>query len=388
MDEDEVGDGGCDGEAKACEGRHQLFHPQCIVRDSLFDKGLVADRSSTGSDSRRAHVERAAHPVQRIDDGGRAVHPANAQGRETVDLREGAGHHHIVVAGDKLKTSLIIVLAHIFGISRIQHQQNVLRQVGLKTANFGHGNIGSGGVAWVGDEHHLGLWRDGAKDRIDIDSAILFLHRDRGCTGAHDLDLVDEEAVLGDDRLIARAQIDVAQQAKQFVRTIAAHDIRDVETMDIGNCLTQRDRLPVRINFQMARGRPESFDRLRARPKRRFVGRELINLRNAVHMFLAGNISGDIQNTRTRNRLAKLCTHLIDLWKNAGEPGNNNAGGIRPEWALCRGSARLSLACRRACCGHALWRKHGHENPPGRALCDGQSLIEAFLRFHHDDTGK
>lgn len=37
-------------------------------------------------------------------------------------------------------------------------------------------------------------------------------------------------------------------------------------------------------------------------------------------MLLARNISGDIQNTRTRNRLAKLCTHLIDLWKAPENP--------------------------------------------------------------------
>ena len=264
----------------------------------------------------------------------------------------------------------------------------MFRQAGLQAADFRNGNIGAGGIARIGDENHLGLRRHGCEDRIHIHRTILFLHRHRGRARTHDLDLVNEETVFGDDRLIARAQINVAKQAEKLVRTVAAHDIRDVETVHVGNRLAQRDRLTVRIDFQMAGSRAESLYRLRARPKRRFVGGELINLRDAVHMFLARNISGDIQNTRTRNRLAKLCTHLIDLWKSAGEPGKSNAGGIRPEWALCRGSARFSLACGSAGGGHPLRGQHRHKNATRGALGDGQSLIETLLGFHHDDTGK
>ncbi|MNY05866.1 hypothetical protein D3C86_1385980 [compost metagenome] len=264
----------------------------------------------------------------------------------------------------------------------------MFRQTSLKAADFRDRNIGAGGIAGIGDENHLRPWRDGGENGVHIDGAILFLHRHRRCARTHDLDLVDEETMFGDDRLIARAQINVAKHAEQLVRTVAAHDIRNVETVHVGNRLAQRNRLSVRIDFQMAGRGAEGLYGFRAGPKRRFIGGELINLRNTVHMFLAGNISSDIQNTRTRNRLAKLCTHLIDLWKSAGETGKSNAAGIRPECAFCRGLARLSLLHGGAGGGHPLRRQNRHENPTRSTLRDRQSLIEAFLRFHHDYTGK
>ena len=45
-----------------------------------------------------------------------------------------------------------------------------------------------------------------------------------------------EEAVFGDDRLIAGAEIDMADQAEQLIGAVAAHDIGGVQTMHAGNC--------------------------------------------------------------------------------------------------------------------------------------------------------
>ena len=87
------------------------------------------------------------------------------------------------------------------------------------------GNIGTGRIARIGDEDDLRLLGHGREDRVDIDAAILFLDDDWRRAGGHDLDLVDEEAMLGDDALVARRQIDMAEQAEQLVGTVAADQV-------------------------------------------------------------------------------------------------------------------------------------------------------------------
>ncbi|MNL47339.1 hypothetical protein D3C87_1701230 [compost metagenome] len=105
----------------------------------------------------------------------------------------------------------------------------------------------------------------------------------------------------------------MAQQAKQLIRTVATQDIGDVQSMDIGNCLTQNRCLPIGINFQMIGSCAKGFYRFRAWAERRFIGRKLVYLGHTRRMFLAWNISGNLQNARTRNGLAQLFMHGNDL---------------------------------------------------------------------------
>ena len=80
-----------------------------------------------------------------------------------------------------------------------------------------------------------------------------------------------------------------------------------------GDRLAQFQRLPVRIDLQMIRRLPEGLDSLGAGPERRLVGGQLEDPRNAGRMFLAGHIGGDVQDSRTRNRLVDDDAHGIDL---------------------------------------------------------------------------
>ncbi|MNL29140.1 hypothetical protein D3C87_1508150 [compost metagenome] len=137
----------------------QLIAPEKIMLDGRFHKSLIAQGSSAGGNRGCIEVERAARTVQRIDDVHRAVHPADTQCGKTVSFGKRAGHNDVGPVRHQLKAGFIVVLAHIFSIGRIDHQKNMLRQAGLQAANFRDRNIGAGGIAWIGDEHHLRLRR-------------------------------------------------------------------------------------------------------------------------------------------------------------------------------------------------------------------------------------
>ena len=230
-----------------------------------------------------------------------------------MDLRKRAGHHHVPVGRHQLEARLIIIASDIFGIGSVENQDNVLRQAGLQAAHFVDRNIGARRVAGIGKKDHFGVWRDRSKDRIDSDLAIGFLHGDRSRAGPHDLDLVNQEAMLGDDRLIAGRQIDVAEQAEQFIGPIAAHQVGDVEAIDGGDRLAQFDRLAVRIDFKLGRSLLEGLDRLRAWPQRGLVRRQLIDLGDTRRMLLARHVSGNIKDTGAWRGALDVCAHGISF---------------------------------------------------------------------------
>jgi len=115
--------------------------------------------------------------------------------------------------------------------------------------------------------------------------------------------------VLGDDALVARAEIDMAEQAEQFVGTVAAQDIGLVQPVHFGDRLAQRRGLAVGIDLQMAGALLEGVDRLRAGAHRCFVRRQLEDPRDTGGMLLAGHIGGNVEDTRTRSGLHAVAAH-------------------------------------------------------------------------------
>ncbi len=124
----------------------------------------------------------------------------------------------------------------------------------------------------------FGLRRDRGEDCIDINRRVLLLDGNGRGTSTHDLDLVDEKAVLGDDGFIAgRRDRQWQSRAEQLVRAVAAHDVSRIKTVNRRDGFAQLERLAVGIPFQLLGSGAEGIDCLRARPERRFVGRELVN---------------------------------------------------------------------------------------------------------------
>ena len=102
---------------------------------------------------------------------------------------------------------------------------------------------------------------------------------DRHRAGRLDVDPVDQEAVLGEDRLVARRQIGLRQQAEDLVGAVRADDVGRVQPMRLGDRLAQ-PASPSRPDKTPAS--PASLahrlDRLGRGAERVLVGRQLVTL--------------------------------------------------------------------------------------------------------------
>ena len=104
--------------------------------------------------------------------------------------------------------------------------------------------------------------------------------------------------MLGEDRLVADAEVGVRQHRQDLVGAGAANDAVGVQPV------ARRDRSPqqscrsIGIALQCAGDILERGDRLGAWPQRRFVGRQLYRLDPGGKLALARNVSVDFQNAR------------------------------------------------------------------------------------------
>ena len=157
MDEQEIADARRDLEAQGLDLAGEPGEPFLVVLDGLRDMRLVLDRGDAGGHGRAVDVERAADAVDRIDDVGRRHHPAEAQVGEAVDLREGAGHHHVLGGRDEFEPRLVIVAADVFRIGRVEHQHHMRRQARVQALHLVEGEVGARRVVGIGEEDDLGL---------------------------------------------------------------------------------------------------------------------------------------------------------------------------------------------------------------------------------------
>ena len=169
--------------------------------------GMILKRGDARSDGRAGDVERSPDAVQRIGHRGRAIGPAEPERSEAVDLGEGARHHRVVGGGHKLDAGLVVVGPHIFGVGRVEHEEHIVGEAGAQPLHLVEGQVGAGRVVGVGDEDHARGRAHAGEDGIDIRGEVGLRCGDRGRAARQNRDLVNEEAVLAVDRLIARAEI-------------------------------------------------------------------------------------------------------------------------------------------------------------------------------------
>ena len=238
----------------------------------------VLDRGDRRQHRRRRDVERPANPVDRIDDVGRAEHPADPQRRQPVDLGEGVRHHGVFGGRHQFDAELVIVARHVVGIGGVEHQQHMRRQAGAQPLDLVERQIGPGRVVRVGEPHQLGARRHPREDRVDVGGEVGLGRDDVLGAVRHRRDRVHQKAVRGGDRLVAMAEIGVRQQIEDFVRAGAADDAVGVEPEGAADRLAQHPRGAFRIVLQMRRRLLVDFHRLRRRPERGLVGRQLEHL--------------------------------------------------------------------------------------------------------------
>ena len=211
----------------------------------------VLDRGDRRQHRRRRDVERPADAVDRIDDMGRAEHPADPQRGQPVDLGEGVGHHGVLGGRDQLDADLVVVARHVVGIGGVQHQQHMRRQAGAQPLDLVERQIGAGRVVRVGEPDQLGARRHQLEDRIDVGGEVGLGRDDVDGAVRHRRDRIDQKAVGGRDRLVAVAEIGVRQQIEDLVGAGAADDAVGIEPEGAADRLAQHPRGAFRIVLQM-----------------------------------------------------------------------------------------------------------------------------------------
>ena len=203
MDQHEVADARRHFEPERADLLGEPFEPLRVVRGRALDMSHVGKRSDARGHGRGVHVERPARAVDRIDDVRGRVHPAEPQRRQPVDFRKRAQHHHVVAGRDQFDAGLVVVLAHVFRIGRVDREQYMRRQGRVQAAHLRHRQIRAGRIVRVGDEDDLGLRRHRRQDGVDVGGKVFFRrHHGLGVRGQRG-DPVHEEAVRGVDCLVA-----------------------------------------------------------------------------------------------------------------------------------------------------------------------------------------
>ena len=84
-------------------GRHSALCAQ-----PFLDPAWLCNAAIAGGLRGDRNVERAAHPVQHVDHGGRPVTPADAHPAQTEDLRKCAGHDRVVGGVDQPIARIVV----------------------------------------------------------------------------------------------------------------------------------------------------------------------------------------------------------------------------------------------------------------------------------------
>ena len=150
-----------------------------------------------------------------------------------MDLGEGARHHHVVGGRGELDAALVVVPPHVFGIGRVEDEDDVGREPGMKPPHLVERDVGAGRVVGVGDEDDARLLRHPRQDGVDVGGEILFRRDDRCASGGPDGDGINGEAMLGVDALLAMADEAVGHEEEDVVRAGAADDAVRIEAIGV-----------------------------------------------------------------------------------------------------------------------------------------------------------
>src|SRR3984957_13190591 len=109
MDQDKIPDARRHLEPEFCYFLGQVVAPFLVVRlRHLLMRGVL-ERRDRRKHGRRRDVEGAAYSIDRIDDIGRAEHPADPQACKALNLRKGVGHDGVVRGRHQFDAHLIVV---------------------------------------------------------------------------------------------------------------------------------------------------------------------------------------------------------------------------------------------------------------------------------------
>src|SRR5207248_564755 len=115
-------------ESEAADLLGEPGQPARVVRRRSLDVICILNGGYARGDRRMVDVEWAADPIERVDDMGRTIEPAQAKGGESVNFRERPAHHHVFRGCYELQSGFVVVASDVFGVGGVKHQEYMPRQ--------------------------------------------------------------------------------------------------------------------------------------------------------------------------------------------------------------------------------------------------------------------
>jgi len=227
--------------------RSALQNAASVATLLLTSDALIAEKPKdeaalpAGGHGGGIHVEGAAHARQNIHHRLRRIGPTKPHAAQAKNLGEGARHHRIAATRiHQRRAGIIIRPRYIFGVSGIQHQQNVITQPRAQPDDFALRQDGPGRVIRIGKADKLGARPDGGQHRIHIHGQVAFRYLDHAAAGPAPSDVIHQEAMGRHHKLCPLTAIGKDQQRQQFIRSIAANNPRRIKPETRANRFPQR----------------------------------------------------------------------------------------------------------------------------------------------------
>jgi hypothetical protein len=198
---------------------------------------MVAERSLGRSQREVIDVEALAHALHHGDQPGMRERVADAHAGERVGLAEGAGDDQVRMPRQGLQRRFEILRIDQFGIGLVDNHDDSARHARHEGCERIRGEPGPGRVVRIGEIQQARRGRDRGEQRVEVMTAChRALARVSLCqpeVRARCLrsDRVDRKSILRGDDIDVRPREHLRELHQQFVRTIAEHDVRDIDAV-------------------------------------------------------------------------------------------------------------------------------------------------------------
>ena len=280
------------GKAQFLEAGLQLFEALLVELADLVHVFLVVDGADGGGLGDAVHVERFTHAVDEVHDFGAGDAVAHAEACETVDLAERTAADDVLARGDAA-----VEIGHEFrrvfdefGVGFVHHEHAGFRETVGEVDDFLGGEVGTGRVVRVGEEHDAGLLVHGGAHGLEVVVVGRGRHVDFDNLGVHRHggELVDGEAVLAHDGFGAGAEEHLGDHVQELVAAVTDGNLFALHAAELCNLSDEVIGTAIRVEVHFFQ-RLAGFDHaLRARAERVLVARELVDVFRVEAEFAGG----------------------------------------------------------------------------------------------------
>lgn len=298
-------------EAHLFEAFHELLESFLVLFADKVYVFLVVDGSAGGCLGDAVHVERVADAVDEADDFGACNAVAHAEAGEAVNLTEGAAADDVLAFVDAAAEIWGLVFDE-FGVGFVHHEDAGFREAVREVENFLGGEVTSGRVVRVREEHEAGLVGHGGAHGLEVAFERRGGHRDFHDCGVcgHGRELVHGEGVLAHDGVAVRAEENLAEHGEDFVAAVTDGNLFALHAAEFRNFSDEVVGAAIGVEvhgLQVFLCGGHSFG---ARAERVLVARELVDgfrveaeFTGGISDGLSGNVNRLFQNVWLSKRI-------------------------------------------------------------------------------------